>query len=234
MLQPLLCLACLGLMAAYLAAGGKDHRVAAAVLKGCASASFVLVGAIGACASATYASGVPAVSSAAAIRTHLVLAGLAAGAMADVVINLRRVFTSRKLQFFVAGAVAFLVGHVAYAASVWPCCEWPVVAVVLGVMVTVGLMAWVLRRVQVTAKLVAFGALYIGVVAVTCSLSAGACVTTGTPQDLAFAGGILLFLASDVVLVLNDFGEKPRETVHAFSLTMYYAGQLLIALSIGL
>jgi len=233
MLRLPLCLACLVFMVAYLAAGGKGHRVAAAVLKGCASASFVLVAVAG--AGAAVSSGAAAlVPATGPSRATLVLAGLCAGAIADVGINLRRVFASRKLQFFVVGAAAFLAGHVAYAASVWHQCERPAVAVVSGIAVTVLLMACVVRRVKVTAKLVVFGALYIGVVAVTCCLAAGAYAATTASQDLAFAGGILLFLASDVVLVLNDFGEKPRETVHAFSLTMYYAGQLLIALSIGL
>ena len=151
MLRLPLCLACLVFMVAYLAAGGKGHRVAAAVLKGCASASFVLVAVAG--AGAAVSSGAAAlVPATGPSRATLVLAGLCAGAIADVVINLRRVFASRKLQFFVVGAAAFLAGHVAYAASVWHQCERPAVAVVSGIAVTVLLMACVVRRVKVTAK----------------------------------------------------------------------------------
>jgi hypothetical protein len=49
-----------------------------------------------------------------------------------------------------------------------------------------------------------------------------------------FFGGALLFLASDVVLILNTFGPKSTFSMRVVNLVLYYVGQLMIALSLQL
>ena len=47
-----------------------------------------------------------------------------------------------------------------------------------------------------------------------------------------FAGGALLFLLSDIVLILNTFGKETKQGLRVTNIGLYYAGQILIALSL--
>ena len=47
-----------------------------------------------------------------------------------------------------------------------------------------------------------------------------------------FAAGAFLFLVSDIVLILNTFGPKSKFSLRVTNLSLYYVGQLLIALSL--
>ena len=47
-----------------------------------------------------------------------------------------------------------------------------------------------------------------------------------------FAAGALLFLISDIVLILNTFGSESRFSLRVTNLSLYYIGQLLIAWSL--
>jgi uncharacterized membrane protein YhhN len=49
-----------------------------------------------------------------------------------------------------------------------------------------------------------------------------------------FAAGAVSFLISDIVLILNTFGKETKFTLRVTNLTLYYIGQLLIALSLQL
>ena len=49
-----------------------------------------------------------------------------------------------------------------------------------------------------------------------------------------FAAGAVLFLVSDVVLILNTFGKEFRQSLRNTNIALYYAGQLLIAFSLTL
>ena len=47
-----------------------------------------------------------------------------------------------------------------------------------------------------------------------------------------FAAGSVLFLVSDIVLILNTFGKETRQSLRVTNISLYYLGQLLIALSL--
>ena len=47
-----------------------------------------------------------------------------------------------------------------------------------------------------------------------------------------FAAGSLLFLVSDIVLILNTFGKETKQCLRVTNVGLYYAGQILIALSL--
>ena len=48
-----------------------------------------------------------------------------------------------------------------------------------------------------------------------------------------FSGGALLFLVSDIVLILNTFGKETKQCLRVTNISLYYVGQLLIALSLA-
>ena len=47
-----------------------------------------------------------------------------------------------------------------------------------------------------------------------------------------FAAGAVLFLISDIVLILNTFGPETKTSLRITNIVLYYIGQLLIALSL--
>ncbi len=50
---------------------------------------------------------------------------------------------------------------------------------------------------------------------------------------LLFAAGAVLFAASDVLLVLNQFGKRQYPAFRPMNLSLYYLGQICIALTIA-
>ena len=59
-------------------------------------------------------------------------------------------------------------------------------------------------------------------------------VTHVSTGRILFAVGAVLFLISDMVLILNTFGKEPKMFWSGICLTLYYPGQLLIAIAAGL
>jgi hypothetical protein len=43
-----------------------------------------------------------------------------------------------------------------------------------------------------------------------------------------------LFLVSDIVLILNTFGSEFKQNLRNTNISLYYAGQLLIAISLSI
>lgn len=162
----------------------------------------------------------------------LITAGLLLGCLADVILGLRNVFRSRRTLFFLAGSVVFLSGHIVYLAAVWPRVQSPVLCVVLALLAGAALIKWLFARIKAKKALKRFGAVYFGVFALlnTAALLNAAAAPGGF--TVLFAAGALLFISSDVLLNLYSFGRKklgyPWRVTYSF---LYYAGQLLIALS---
>lgn len=166
----------------------------------------------------------------------LILAGLVLGVLGDVCLNLRRLCGNRARLVFILGIAAFLLGHVCY---VWALAarapEALLYAVPAGAAVSFVVIRFVLRRVQVDGALKAFGVVYLAVVLFMACLAVTLFLTE--PADGAyrlFAAGGLLFAASDVLLVLNQFGKRPYPSFRALNLSLYYLGQICIALTIAL
>ena len=237
MLHLILCVACLATMAAFIAAERAERYVAGVALKGCASLIFVILGAV--CASAA--------PEAEAGYARLIVVGLAIGAVADVVLNLRYVYEKVGQLLFALGTVVFLVGHVVYTTATYPRVALPWIYLVAGGALTVVLMHWIFQRIEAKAALKVIGVFYIGIVVVLNCLALGALVTEPSAQAAVFLLGALLFLASDgttegsgqtpdIILILNTFAKrhKQRFGLRICNLTLYYIGQLLIALSLGL
>ena len=224
MLHLILCIACLAIMAAFIAAEHAERFVVGVALKGAASLVFVILGIV--CASAAPESEVDYV--------RLIVAGLAIGAVADVILNLRYVYEKVGQLLFALGTLVFLAGHVVYTAATYPRVTLPWIYLVAGGALTVVLMRWIFQRIEAKAALKVIGVFYIGIVVVLNCLALGALISEPSPQAAVFLAGALLFLASDVILILNTFAKhrKQRFGLRICNLTLYYVGQLLIAMSL--
>ena len=202
----------------------RKNMLSALLLKALASLLFVLAGlfAFSLAARLPYA--------------RLVLLGLMLGAIGDVCLNLRFLLTDGAKRVFLFGIAAFLLGHLAYLVALITCKpEALLYALPAAAVVSVFLIRFVLSRIEVDGVIKTFGIVYL------CVVFLMACVALALfllePQNAGralFAVGGLLFAASDVLLVLGQFGRRTYRGFRALNLSLYYVGQVCICLTIAL
>jgi uncharacterized membrane protein YhhN len=155
---------------------------------------------------------------------YALLAGLVFSAAGDVALA----FPGERP--FMAGLVAFLLGHIAYivaAAARVPVSAWPSGWSFLPVAGSAAATVWLWphlgsMRVPVLAYVTAITVMVVGAVAVFARAGAAA---------LPFVLGALLFYASDLSVARDRF-VRPSFVNKAWGLPAYYAGQVLFAWSL--
>ena len=194
----------------------------ATVLKGLASAFFVLLGAL------CYAEN----------RTgfgRLILSGLILGMVGDIFLNLRSQFSGAASQkVFAVGILAFLSGHFLYIAALIT----QNAAIVLPALLTAGILSILaipplMERITAPSRgLKLFGYVYLVIVIAMFSCAAVLFIRDSAQLlTTLFAIGGLLFVVSDFIMIYYSFGKKIKP-LRAINLLSYYAAQLLIALCI--
>ena len=154
------------------------------------------------------------------------------GCVADVLLNLRYVFPARGQLIFLVGILVFLSGHVLYLIAVMGMAASPWICVGIGVVLTALLMVWIFRRITAKAAFKIFGVVYIGAIVLLTVVACSNLVCSPSAFTAVFFAGSLLFLVSDIVLILNTFGKETRQSLRVTNIALYYVGQLLIALSL--
>ena len=210
-------LLCAVLAVIFLRTEAKKQYVPAVILKGLASLCFVILGII---------------CSPGGSLAKLIVCGLMIGCIADVLLNLRMVFREKGQPIFLVGILVFLTGHIVYLAAVLPLCPNTMLCVIIGIVLTALLMVWIFKQITAKPAFKIFGIVYIGAIMLlncvaVCNLIAALSAFTGL-----FAAGAVLFLVSDIVLIFNTFGSEFRQRLRNTNISLYYAGQLLIALSL--
>ena len=207
---------CLCLAALFMWTEKKEHYMGAVILKGLASLCFVLVGVM---------------AGNGGQLAKLIVTGLLLGCIADVLLNLRWVFPKKGQLIFLVGILVFLGGHVVYLAAVLPMADNWAVCVVVGVVLTALLMKWIFSKITAKKAFKIFGVFYLGAIMLLNCVAVSNLMTAPSAFTGLFAAGALLFLISDIVLLLNTFGPKSKFSLRVTNLSLYYIGQLLIAWS---
>lgn len=198
----------------------KKKFVVAVVLKGVASFCFVLFGIL---------SGFLGSDS---LFVNRIIIGLVLGGIADVLLNLRFVFEKNEKKIFLVGILFFLSGHILYLAALIPRCDALWLCLVIGIVLTGLVLAWMFSKITVGRAFKIFGILYIGAIMLMNSVAFGVLIAFPSIHSVLFVIGALLFLVSDVVLILNTFGPVQQQKLRVTNLSLYYIGQLLIGLSL--
>ena len=207
---------CLCLAALFMWTEKKENYMGAVILKGLASLCFVLVGVMAGNGGQV---------------AKLIVTGLLLGCIADVLLNLRWVFPKKGQLIFLVGILVFLGGHVVYLAAVLPMADNWAVCVVVGVVLTALLMKWIFSKITAKKAFKIFGVFYLGAIMLLNCVAVSNLMTAPSAFTGLFAAGALLFLISDIVLILNTFGPKSKFSLRVTNLSLYYIGQLLIAWS---
>jgi len=163
----------------------------------------------------------------------LILLGLIFGFVGDIVIDVHYIIPSLKKYRLVMGSGAFLAGHGLYLAAIITRSQSIWLAALIGAAV-MGIVCFFLQRLLIEdIPFFAVGIIYLLVVGVLAALGVNymfeSSMSTGSRM---LSIGLLLFAASDVFLIYRNFGRRHFKGMRAFCLTLYYAGQLLIAASL--
>jgi uncharacterized membrane protein YhhN len=161
---------------------------------------------------------------------QLILVGLVLSFFGDVFL-----LSSERPALFLAGLGSFLLGHVAYAVAFGVHGIAPGAAIAMGVaLVPVAGLVWRWLKPHLPADMVAPVIAYIVVISSMEALATGAALAagpgwrTGGPLMLL---GATLFWVSDLAVARRQFvDDSPISSV--WGLPLYYAGQVLLALSV--
>jgi len=194
----------------------KEKYVPAVILKGTASLFFVTVGVIMILKGS---------------NDKLVLIGLILGLVGDVLLNLRFVFTKIGSKVFLAGVASFLIGHILYVVAIVTENTPVLLCTIIATVGAAIILTIIFKVLDVKLSYKIFGILYIGAVCLMTSFAIGNYITLSNTKNLLYAIGAFSFLISDVVLIFNSFGKNPKFSLRITNLSLYYIGQILIALS---
>lgn len=215
-----LCVLGICTQAAFIAVEHKEKYVGAVILKGSASVLFVIIGAMAAAKAGDQA------------LAKLVLIGLVFGAVGDILLNLRFVFDKIGQKIFLAGIAAFLTGHILYLAAIIPKCESLVICVIAGAVAAAAILGYIFKTMTVKTAFKIFGIFYIGAVVIMTAVAIGNVIAMPVEANMIYAVGAVLFTLSDIVLIFNTFSGTTKFSLRITNLSLYYIGQLLIAVSL--
>ena len=192
----------------------------AVVLKGLASLMFVLVGELAWIKYGDHS----------LVRT--IVAGLLFGMAGDILLNLRFVYPENGKKIFLAGILAFLIGHILYLKAIIPLSSGPLVPALIGAVIAAALLAYIFKTMEVNMAYKVFGVFYLGAVIIMTCIAISNAVSAPDTFRVMYAAGAVFFTLSDIVLIFNTFGKTTKFSLRITNLSLYYIGQVLIALSL--
>lgn len=211
---------CLLVMTIFINAEHKEKYVQAVILKGVASLCFVLFG---------YLCSMQATDM---NFSKMVKIGLILGLIADIMLNLRFVFKKNGKIVFLVGILIFLTGHIMYLCALIPGYDYVLLTTILGIIVSALILKWIFSQIEAEKAFKIFGVFYIGVIVIMNAFAIRNCILIPNVSNIIFLIGAISFLFSDIVLILNTFGKETKFSLRITNLSLYYIGQLLIALSL--
>lgn len=217
-----LCPICLILVAVFVIEEKNQKYVLADILKGLASCVFVILGILSSkCGlDPTFA--------------QKIIIGLILGCIADILLNLRYVFKTKGQLVFLVGILVFLAGHILYLLALTSRVSSYYIGLGIGIGLTVITMSYILKIVTAKPAFKIFGVFYVASVMLMTCVAWQNVITNYSSGALLFATGAIFFLISDIVLILNTFTSKTRFSLRITNISLYYIGQLMIALSLQL
>lgn len=157
----------------------------------------------------------------------LLVAGLALGAVGDVAL------IPRSRRAFLAGLVAFLLGHLAYTAAFMQradVLDLPLLPLGLVVLAGAGLFAYFRPYL---GRMLWPVAAYAGVISLMLASAWAVVAASADAPGWQLATGATLFYLSDITVARSRFVPGAEFTNRAVGLPLYYAAQFLFAFSVG-
>ena len=164
----------------------------------------------------------------------LIMMGLVCGLIGDIVLDLKIMYKESSSLYQHAGMLAFFTGHLYYLAAllIYFGFNWLplLIALVLAVIISlVGKFILKFNFAEHTADTYAYSFILSYMMAQACYAAIAQGFTNCT---ILLAVGAILFLLSDLVLVMTYYDNKDSRPFIAVNHILYYAAQYIIALSI--
>ena len=93
---------------------------------------------------------------------------------------------------------------------------------------------YIFKTMEVKKSFKIFGVFYLGAVFIMTAIAIGIAIFSPSKRAIVYCVGAFLFTVSDVVLIFNTFSGVTKFSMRIANLSLYYAGQILIACSLFL
>ncbi|MDE6583108.1 MAG: lysoplasmalogenase, partial [Clostridia bacterium] len=168
-----------------------------------------------------------------------IVVGLVFGLVGDILLDLKIMYPQDDQQYFNAGTVAFMFGHIFYflatinfnylnAQQIFP---WNLlISISVAVLITLAIML-LSKPLKINfGKSLIISAIYCFVLSLMLCYSIS--VAIYLPIFWIFAGGMFMFFVSDLVLSMQYFGGKTSKVLIYVNHITYYIAQIMLAISI--
>lgn len=162
--------------------------------------------------------------------TQLILAGLVLDGIGDLFLALRNLF-AKNIMFFI-GTLSFLAGHIVFIRALTLLNNDYFIECIIGSVLLGSLIFYLLDKVcRLNKVFTVVGISYIIIILMMVCLSIGVYLTNAYTNHLIFMIGAILFVSSDIILVLYNFSRKDKWMHPTYSL-LYFIAQILISFSL--
>jgi len=158
-----------------------------------------------------------------------IIAALAFGMIGDGLLVYRE-----KLKLFILGLTAFLIGQIFYGVTFLRFVGFMWIDVVFYVALVLAAL-FVYTKVKLNLGKMKIPVLaYVLIISFMFVMAISSLYKCGfdTLTSALISSGAVLFLASDVVLAFVVFADKPHKSLRAINLALYYAAQMILALTL--
>lgn len=163
---------------------------------------------------------------------YYILTGLILDGIGDFFLALRNILA--KNVTFIIGTLFFLVGHIVYIRALFILSNLYVLNEVILAVIIGSIIYYLLKKqCNFSNSLSVIGIIYLIFISLMALMAVGVYYTNPINGNLLFAIGALMFVASDIILVMNNFSKKAKWMHPVYSL-LYFIAQLLISFSLGI
>ena len=190
----------------------KGKMGTAVLLKGTAALIFVLIG---------YLSG---------SDNYYVFYGLLCGATGDILLALRYIAGKYRNPVYITGIIIFTLGHLFYLMALYPFNKHILLCVIASLILSALILGFVIKKAEKDKKVLFFGIVYLVIISLMVTFSVTNYLDYKSKAFGLFALGAILFITSDIIKTINTYERNPLK--RTINLSLYYLGQLFIALSL--
>jgi hypothetical protein len=164
----------------------------------------------------------------------LIIMGLICGLIGDIILDLKIMYKESASLYQHGGMVAFLVGHLFYLAAliIYFGFDWTPLAIAVVLAIIIALVSKFILKFNFAEHTLDTYA-YTFFLSYMMTQACYAAITRGfTACTILLATGSILFLLSDLILVMTYYDNKDSKPFIAANHILYYAAQFTIALSV--
>lgn len=169
----------------------------------------------------------------------MILVGMICGLAGDILLDLKVMYPQKNDVLFLTGTLSFAIGHVFYfVALLLTNLQVGAISLAWAIPVSLVLAVAFALGIQLASKKMnmEFGKVRWAVIIYSIILAFmffySVCVAILVPMVWIFAGGMLLFLLSDLILSMQYFGGKTQVLFIYINHVLYYLAQIMFALFI--